>query len=73
MVTATDSSLIGYGFTRANWPVDEVRKHGRVSERSRFKKTPQGSSRVKAPTQAGVFKHVDCKLECVRFYSSSSI
>ena len=63
MVTATDSSLIGYGVTRANWPVDEVRKHGRVSERSRFKKMPQGSSRVKALTQAGVIKHVDCKCD----------
>ena len=63
MVTATDSSLIGWGVTRANWPVDEVRKHGRVSERSRFKKMPQGSSRVKALTQAGVIKHVDCKCD----------
>ena len=63
MVTSTDSSLIGYGVTTANWPVEEVRKHGRISERSRFKKMPQGSSRVKALTQAGVLKHVDCKCD----------
>ena len=55
-MTATDSSLSGFGATRANLPLDVVMQHGRVSERSRFKKMAQGSSRTKALVQAGVYE-----------------
>jgi hypothetical protein len=47
MVTATDSNLIGYGVTRAPGPVDEVRKHGRVSERARFKRCRKAAAVLK--------------------------
>ena len=56
MVTSTDSSLFGFGATRAAWPIEVVKKFGRVTERLRFKKMPQGSSRTKALVQPGVYK-----------------
>ena len=58
MVTATDSSLTGFGATRANLPLEVVQDLGRNPERLRFKKMPQGSSRVKALVQAGVYTHI---------------
>ena len=67
MVTFTDSSLFGFGATRATWPIEVVKKFGRVTDRLRFKKMPQGSSRTKALVQAGVYKmavkDVDSKAE----------
>ena len=63
MVTSPDSSLFGFGATRATWPIEVVKRFGRVSERLRFKKMPQGSCRTKTLVQAGVYKkfvkHVD--------------
>ena len=60
MVTSTDSSLSGFGATRATWPIEVVGKSGRVTERLRFKNMPQGSSRTKAKAllQAGVYKMI---------------
>ena len=58
MVTSTDSSLFGFGATRATWPIEVVKKFGRVSEQLRFKQMPQGSSRTKALVQAGVYKMI---------------
>ena len=56
MVTSADSSLLGLGATRATWLIDVVNKFGRVTERLRFKKMPQGSSRTNALVQADVYK-----------------
>ena len=58
MVTSTDSSLFGFGATRACCPPEVVKKFGRVSERPRFKNMPQGSSRTKAVVQASVYKMI---------------
>ena len=58
MVTATDSSLTGFGTTRANLLLGVIQELGRKPERLRFKKMPQGSSRVKALVQAGVYTHI---------------
>ena len=37
-VYATDSSEYGYGACESKWPLDAVRRHGRVTERSRFRR-----------------------------------
>ena len=58
VVTATDSSLSGFGATRATLPPSVVSQHGRQSERPRFKKLPQGSARTKALIEAGVVQLV---------------
>ena len=58
MVTPTDFSLSGFGATRATWPIEVVKRFGRVSERLRFKKMPQGSSRTKALVQAGFYNMI---------------
>ena len=58
MVTSTDSSLSGFGATRASLPLEVVNKFGRVSEWLRSKKMPQGSSWTKALVQAGVYKMI---------------
>ena len=50
--------MFGFGFTRATWPIEVVKKFGRVRERLRFKHMPQGSSRTKALVQAGVDKMI---------------
>ena len=58
MVTSTDPSLFGFGATRATLPIEVVKEFGRVSERLRFKKMPQGMSRTKALVQVGVYKMI---------------
>ena len=58
MVTSTDSSSFGFGATRATWLIEVVKKFGRVTERLRFKKMPQGSNRTRALVQPGVYKAI---------------
>ena len=58
IVTSNDSSLFAFGATRATWPIEVVKKFGRVAERLRFKKMPEGSSMTKALVQAGVYKMI---------------
>ena len=55
-VTATDSSMQGFGVVSSYWEVDDVASVGRELERSRFKKLGMHSARDSALTAAGFIK-----------------
>ena len=45
IVTASDASPSGYAVCVGKWPQQKVAQHGRVLERSRFKRNPGSSAR----------------------------
>ena len=45
IVTASDASPTGYAVCIGKWPQQKVAQHGRVLERSRFKRNPGSSAR----------------------------
>ena len=60
-VHATDSSSIGFGATRANFPMSVIEEHGCLSERTRFKQWLSTSAREHALVKAGVYELVEGK------------
>ena len=52
-VTASDSSLTGYGVVSSYWDREDVARVGRLQERSRFRKLGAHSARESALTSAG--------------------
>ena len=54
MVYQSDASLTGFGVKVAQWPLAEVRRAGRVSERSRFRRVGPHTARESALIAAGL-------------------
>ena len=59
LVTSTDASEQGYGLCTSWWPREVVASIGRVSERSRFKRTGGHSARESALGSAGFIQNPD--------------
>ncbi len=55
-VTASDSSLTGYGIVSSFWKREDVAKVGRLQERARFRKLGSHSARESALTSAGFIR-----------------
>ena len=59
LVSSSDSSLSGYGVCQAWWPLKEVQKAGRVSERLRFRRVGPHSARESSLQAAGFVRSGD--------------
>ena len=58
-VSSSDASESGFGVCEAVWPLDVVKRTGRITERSRFRRVGPHSARESALTSAGFERDSD--------------
>ena len=62
LVSSSDASLSGYGVCQAWWPLSEVKKAGRMSERARFRRAGAHSARLALSIERTVVGNVPTAL-----------